>query len=167
MDELNVALTVLRVWVGIVMLAHGVKHLRGREKTTNWLASIGYRNASFQWFSMTATEIGVGVLLIVGLLTSLAYAGTAAIMVVAYLTVHRPAGFWVTARPDEGWEYVATLLAASIVGGLLGPGEWSIDDGVDLAANLDGWVGLVIVLGGAVFGAIQVATFLRPQETNG
>lgn len=162
MNEWDLALFVLRAWVGIVMLAHGIKHLRGREKTTEWLESIGYRNAPLQWMAMSATEVGVGALLIVGLLTSLAAAGTAAIMVVAYLTVHRPAGFWVTARPDEGWEYVATLLVGVIVIGLLGPGEWSIDDAIDLAAKLDGWVGLAIVLGGAASGAGQVATFFRP-----
>lgn len=164
MDELNAALTVLRVWVGIVMLAHGVKHFRGREKTTSWLTSMGYRNANFQWFAMSATEIGAGMLLILGLLTTFAYAGTAAIMVVAYLTVHRPAGFWVTARPDEGWEYVASLLAISLAGGLLGPGEWSVDNAVDIATSLDGWLGLAIVAGGAVSGAGQVATFFRPTE---
>lgn len=164
MNEVDLALLGLRAWVGIVMLAHGVKHLRGREKTTDWLASIGYKNAPLQWFAMTATEVGVGALLIVGLLTSLAAAGTAAIMVVAYLTVHRPAGFWVTARPDEGWEYVATLLVASLVIGLLGPGSWSIDDAIGLADDLDAWVGLLVVVGGALAGLGQVATFFRPRH---
>lgn len=164
MDEMNLAITILRVWVGIVMLAHGIKHLRGREKTTNWLAAIGYRQANLQWFAMSSTEVGVGVLLILGLLTAPALAGTAAIMVVAFLTVHRAQGFWVTARPDEGWEYVATLLAASLALALLGPGEWSIDDVIGLAENLDGWVGLGLVLAGAAAGAGQVATFFRPQN---
>ena len=132
MNEIDLALFLLRAWVGIVMLAHGVKHLRGREKTTNWLASIGYKQPGLNWFAMTATEIGVGVLLILGLLTSFAAAGTASIMVVAYLTVHRTVGFWVTARPDEGWEYVATLLIASLVIGLLGPGSWSFDDAIGI-----------------------------------
>ncbi len=164
MDEANLALLVLRAWIGVVMLAHGVKHLRGRDKTKDWLETIGYRNASMQWMAMSATEVGVGILLIAGLLTSLAAAGTAAIMVVAYLTVHRAAGFWVTARPDEGWEYVATLLAGVIAIGLLGPGEWSIDDAVGLADDLDGWVGLLIVLGGAASGIGQVATYFRPGK---
>ena len=163
--EFNTAMVILRSWVGIVMLAHGIKHARGQQKTTNWLNSIGYRHASFQWLSMTATEIGVGALLIVGLLTPLAAAATASIMVVAYLTVHRKPGFWVTARPDEGWEYAATLVAASIALGLLGPGEWSIDEGIDVANNLDGWIGLAIVAGGAALGALQVATFFRPNAT--
>ena len=165
MTEVDLALFLLRVWIGVVMLAHGIKHLQGREKTTNWLASIGYRKAPMQWFAMSATEIGVGVLLIAGLLTSLAAAGTAAIMVVAYLTVHHTAGFWVTARPDEGWEYVATLLVGTFVLGLMGPGDWSVDAAIDLADDLDGWLGLAIVAGGGLSGAGQVATFFRPQKS--
>ena len=165
MTEVDLALFVLRAWIGIVMLAHGIKHFQGREKTTNWLQSIGYRNAPLQWMAMSATEIGVGVLLILGLLTSFAAAGTASIMVVAYLTVHRKVGFWVTARPDEGWEYVATLLVGALAVGLLGPGGWSIDDAIGIAADLDGWVGLLIVVGGEVAGFGQVATFFRPDST--
>lgn len=163
MTEFDLALFVLRAWVGVVMLAHGIKHFQGREKTTNWLASIGYKQPALNWMAMSATEIGVGVLLIVGLLTSLAAAGTAAIMVVAYLTVHRKAGFWVTARPDEGWEYVGTLLVAVIAIAMLGPGEWSLDDAIGIATDLDGWLGLVLVAGGGAAGFGQVATFFRPN----
>lgn len=165
MAETDLGLLLLRAWVGIVMVAHGVKHLQGREKTTNWLAGIGYKNAPLNWFAMTATEIGVGVLLILGLLTSLAAAGTAAIMVVAYLTVHRKVGFWVTARPDEGWEYVATLLVGALAVGMLGPGGWSLDDAIGIAGDLDGWVGLALVAGGGLAGIGQVATMFRPDGT--
>lgn len=164
MTELDLGLFLLRAWIGVVMLAHGVKHLRGREKTTNWLASIGYKSPGLNWLAMTATEIGVGVLLIVGLLTSLAAAGTASIMVVAYLTVHRTVGFWVTARPDEGWEYVATLLIGAIAVGLLGPGGWSLDSAIGIADDLDGWVGLAIVAGGELAGVGQVAAMFRPES---
>ncbi|MFQ5555813.1 MAG: DoxX family membrane protein, partial [Acidimicrobiia bacterium] len=85
--EFNTVMLIVRSWVGIVMLAHGIKHARGQQKTTGWLKSIGYRQAGLQWLAMSVTEIGVGVLLLAGLLTSLAAAGTASIMVVAYLTV--------------------------------------------------------------------------------
>ncbi|NND01985.1 MAG: DoxX family protein [Acidimicrobiia bacterium] len=165
MTEMDLALMVLRAWIGVVMLAHGVKHLRGREKTTNWLASIGYKNPGLNWFAMTATEIGVGGLLIAGLLTTLAAAGTAAIMVVAYLTVHRTVGFWVTARPDEGWEYVATILVSAIVVGLLGPGGLSLDNAIGIGDDLDGWAGLAIVAGGVLAGVGQVAAMFRPQSS--
>ena len=165
MTAVDFAVFVLRVWVGIVMLAHGVKHYRGREKTTGWLESIGYKQPGLQWLAMSATEIGAGLLLILGLLTAPAAAGTAAIMVVAYLTVHRFAGFWITARPDEGWEYVATLLAVTVVLGALGPGEWSLDAALGLAGSLDEWVGVGLVAAGAVSGAAQVALFFRPQSS--
>lgn len=164
MTEADLALFLLRAWIGIVMLAHGIKHFRGRQKTTEWLESIGYRSAGLQWMAMSATELGAGALLVVGLLTTLAAAGTAAIMVVAFLTVHRKAGFWVTARPDEGWEYVATLLVGVLVLGLMGPGDWSLDGALDIATSLDGWLGLVIVAAGGASGVGQVATFLRPSS---
>lgn len=157
---------ILRVWAGIVFLAHGVKHAKGRQKTGKWLQSIGYKNPDFQWFSMTATEIGAGLLLIAGLLTSLAAAALVATMVVAYLTVHRTAGFWVTARPDEGWEYAATLVAMGVAVAIAGPGEISLDDAFAIATKLDGWVGAIIVGGGAVMGLAQVTMFFKPTNAD-
>ena len=43
--------------------------------TTRWFASIGFRAPGFQWFASTATELGVGVLLLAGFGTGLAAAG--------------------------------------------------------------------------------------------
>ena len=34
-------------------------------------------------------------------------------------------------RPGEGYEYVMTLTALGLVGVVLGPGEWFVDDHVD------------------------------------
>lgn len=161
-DEVNAALLILRVVLGLVFIAHGVKHARGREKTSSWFASIGFTQPQFQWFMSTATEFGVGVLLVLGLLTSLAAAGVVGIMFVAFWTVHRFAGFWVTARPDEGWEYVLTLSTLALGLAMLGPGEWSVDDALGLATDLDGWVGAGIFAAGIVVAAGQIATFWRP-----
>ena len=158
---INLALLILRVWAGVVFLAHGVKHARGRAKTGNWLASVGFRNPDFQWLAMTVSEIGVGVLLIAGLLTPLAAAGLIGTMVVAYVVVHRDVGFWVTARPDEGWEYVATLIAMAFAIAILGPGEWSVDHAIGIADDLDGWPGAAIAAGGVLSGLAQVALFWR------
>jgi putative oxidoreductase len=165
-DPINAALLILRLTLGIVFIAHGVKHARGRVKTSNWFASIGFRHAEFQWFMSTATEIAVGVLMLAGLLTSLAAAGIAGIMAVAYLSVHRKVGFWITARPDEGWEYVFTLTMMATALALIGPGEWSVDHGIDLAEKLDGWVGLALIGGGLATAAGQVAAFFRPPATD-
>lgn len=157
------ALMVLRGMAGMVMLAHGIKHARGRMKTSNWFGSIGFRIPQLQWFASTATEIGVGILLIVGFGTSLAAAGLVAVMTVAFWTVHRAAGFWVTARPDEGWEYVLVLAGVGVAIAIVGPGAFSLDALVGIESVLDGWVGLALIGGGVLAAAMQIAVFFRPR----
>ncbi|MEA3501467.1 MAG: DoxX family protein [Actinomycetota bacterium] len=161
------AMALLRVVTGAVILAHGVKHARGRVKTANWFGSIGFRQPQLQWFASTATEIGVGVLLIVGLVTSTAAAGLVAVMVVAFWTVHRSVGFWVTARPDEGWEYVLVLGTVGAAIAIGGPGAFSIDATLGIEDLLNGWVGAALVAGGVVAAAAQIATFFRPTGAAG
>jgi putative oxidoreductase len=158
------ALLIIRVAVGLIFLAHGIKHARGREKTSNWFGSIGFRQAEMQWFASSATEIGVGVFLILGVATQFAAAGVIAIMTVAYISVHRHAGFWVTARPDEGWEYVFVLAAVAFAIAIGGPGSVSIDDALGITDDLDGWVGLGIAVLGVLAAFAQVAIFYRPSE---
>jgi putative oxidoreductase len=146
------------------MLAHGIKHAKGREKTSRWFASIGFKAPELQWFASTATEIGVAVVLLIGLGTTLGTAGIIGVMTVAFMSVHRYAGFWITARPDEGYEYVMTIVAASLALALLGPGPVSIDNALGLDVLLDGWVGLGIALAGIVVALGQLAVFYRPEK---
>ena len=162
-DSVDWAMVVLRGVAGVVMLAHGIKHARGRARTANWFGSIGFRMPELQWFASTATEIGVGVLLIVGLGTSFAAAGLVAVMVVAFWTVHRSAGFWVTARPDEGWEYVLVLASVGLAIAIAGPGAISIDAAMGIEDSLDGWVGAALVAGGVAAAGVQIAVFFRPR----
>jgi putative oxidoreductase len=167
MEAIDTAALGLRLVLGFVMLAHGVKHLRGREKTSNWFGSIGFKAPQLQWFFSTATEIGVGVLLIVGLGTSLAVMGTVAIMTVAFISVHRKAGFWITARPDEGYEYVLTIAIAGLALAAIGAGDLSIEavlelDGQAVTVLLDEWVGIGLALGGIAAGIGQTIIFYRP-----
>ena len=162
--EFDIAMLILRVGVGGVILAHGVKHARGRTKTSNWFGSIGFRQPELQWFFSTATEIGVGVLLIAGALTSLAAAGLIGVMTVAFWTLHRAAGFWVTARPDEGWEYVFVLAVVAFGLAIAGPGDIAVDSAIDIADDLNGWVGLGLGVAGVVLAFVQMAVFWRPAE---
>lgn len=162
-EAIDWALMVLRGVTGMVMLAHGIKHARGRKKTSSWFGSIGFRMPQLQWFASTATEIGVGVLLIVGFGTSLAAAGLVAVMTVAFWTVHRHAGFWVTARPDEGWEYVLVLASIGVAIAIGGPGAFSLDALAGIESDLDGWIGLALVGGGVGAAAVQIAAFFRPR----
>ncbi|MEN8040653.1 MAG: DoxX family protein [Actinomycetota bacterium] len=165
MEAYDVAALVLRVVLGGVMLAHGVKHAKGRTKTSTWFGSIGFKAPGLQWFASTATEIGVGVLLIAGLLTTAAAAGVIGVMTVAFVSVHRAAGFWVTARPDEGWEYVLSLSAIAAALAIGGPGGYSIDAAIGLDTILTGWVGAVAIFGGLVAAGAQLATFFKPDLT--
>jgi len=174
MDTFNAALLILRIGLGIVFLAHGIKHAMGKQKTSAWFASIGFRQPDLQWLASTATEIGVGVLLIVGFLSGFAAAGVIGIMTVAFWTVHRKVGFFITAfmqegNDVEGYEYVMTLAIAALVLAVAGPGEWSVDwaiefDGATVAELLDGWIGAILAAGGVAASAAQLATFWRPAE---
>ena len=163
-DAVNTALLALRLVAGIVFLAHGAKHFVNRDKTIRWTESIGFRSPRTQWFFMTFAEIGVGIGLLAGLLTSLSVAGAIGILFVAFWTVHRTAGFWVSARPDEGYEYVLTLAVVGLAIALTGPGEWSLDHALDIADDFDGTVGAAIAAGGLVAGALQLLVFYRPAD---
>jgi putative oxidoreductase len=168
-DAFNLAMLILRVGLGVVFLAHGIKHARGREKTTNWFAWLGFKQAPLQWLLSTATEIGAGLLLILGLFNSLAAAGVVGIMSVAFWTVHKPAGFFITAFMKEGidvegWEYVFSLAFAASALAVAGPGDWSLDYQFGLDHKLDAWIGAILVVGAVLVSALQLATFWRPGE---
>jgi putative oxidoreductase len=167
-DAVNLALFVARIWIGAVMLAHGVKHvkaLRSGPGMANWLGSLGLSNGPLQAQMLTWSEVAVAPFLILGFLTPFAYGVAASLMLVAWITNHRDKGFFITARPTEGWEYVATLAVLSLALGALGPGEWSIDDGIDLSLALEPRKALIVVaivgIGGT---AAYLATFWRPQR---
>ena len=167
-DAFNLAMLTLRLGIGIVFLAHGIKHARGREKTTKWFAWLGFKQAPLQWVVMTLTEIVAGVLLIAGLLNSLAAAAVVGTMVVAFWTVHRSAGFFITAFMKEGidvegWEYVFTLAFAASALAIAGPGDWSLDYQLEIDHVLDAWVGVVLVAGSVGLSTIQLVTFWRPK----
>lgn len=166
MDSVNTGLLILRLALGAVFLAHGVKHYRNRSGTMKWVEGIGLSNPKLQWFFMSFAEIGVGLSLALGLLTPVGVTGLIGLLAVAFWTVHRYAGFWVTARPDEGWEYVFVLSAAAVSLALFGPGKWSIDHALGIAEDLDAWVGLALAAVGVVAAAAQLAVFYRRPQSS-
>jgi putative oxidoreductase len=161
MENFDWAMLVLRIGAGLVILAHGVNHARGRQRTTNWFASIGFQRAELQWFASTASELGIGVFLVLGLLTGPAAAGLIAVMFVAFWSVHRSNGFFIF-RPGEGWEYVATLALIGATIAIAGPGSASIDSALELDTVFDGWVGAALIAGALAAGGGQLALFFRP-----
>jgi putative oxidoreductase len=165
MDSLDIILIILRLWLGAVLLAHGVNHARNVDGTTSWFASKGFRRPRLNAQGSAVGEIAIGLGLATGLMTTLAAAGLIATMTVAYGSIHRFAGFFVFKRPDEGWEYVATLGVAALAVATIGPGAASLDAILGADEILSGWTGLGIGLAGVLAGTAQLAVFWRrPAE---
>jgi putative oxidoreductase len=164
MNQMNFALAFLRVAVGAMIAMHGYAHVwrGGKIKgTAGWFGSIGMRPPLVQAWMASLTEMGSGLLLIVGFLTPLAAAGVLGVMVVAFVTAHRNNGFFIY-NAGQGWEYVAIISAAAIAIGTLGAGEWSFDNAFSIDL-FTGWKGLATTaiagIGGA---ALLLATCWRP-----
>lgn len=166
-DAIDLALLVLRCGVGAVMAAHGINHIIGGGKiagTAGWFSSMGMKPGLLHAWLASITEVAVGVLLVVGLLTPFAAAGVLGVMLVAFVINHRGNGFFIF-RPGEGWEYVMTLAIAAIAIGTVGPGRWSLDEVVDLRDDLIGTTGLLItVIAGGGGGALLLVGFWRPDR---
>ncbi|WP_106402603.1 DoxX family protein [Actinocorallia populi] len=162
MDADVVAPLLVRVVVGITMIAHGYNHWRGGggiQGTARWFTGLGLRQGTLQAWMSVLTEIGAGVLLIIGLLTPLACAAVISVMLVAGLLAHRKNGFFVF---KDGYEYVLVLAVACLALAMTGPGDWSVDEAADIAVT--GWAGGAIALGIALIAtAGLLATFWRPQ----
>ncbi|WP_280268668.1 DoxX family protein [Nocardia wallacei] len=164
MDVADVALTLLRLVLGVTMIAHGVNHWLGGGKiagTARWFGGLGLRNGVLQAWLSVITEIGAGALLVVGLLTPFACAAVISVMLVAGLLAHRTNGFFVF---QEGYEYVLVLAVLALALAALGPGWLSIDHAADI--DVTGWAGGGIALGLA---ALSTATLLaacwRPRSS--
>jgi putative oxidoreductase len=165
-DQANLALLVLRVVVGATMVAHGYNHIwRGGKiaGTGRWFESLGMKPGIFHAWLASATELAAGTALILGLLTPLAAGAILGVVLVAWITNHRKAGFFVFRRPTEGWEYLMNLAAACFAIGCLGAGEWSLDNAFDI--KFDDWAGLIITLVVGVGGALGLlVVFWRPPK---
>jgi putative oxidoreductase len=165
MEITDIGLAVLRCWAGVVMLAHGINHARNQEGTATWFAKVGYKSPELNARLSSLTEIAVGLGLLAGLLTTVAAAGLASIMAVAFWSIHRFSGFFVFNRPTEGYEYVTTMAVVALVIAIFGPGGISLDAVV--GTDLDGLVGAGIFGLGIVAAAGQLAMFWRrPVKEN-
>ena len=118
-------ITVLRVVVGMVFLVHGGQKLFvfGFGGVAAFLGQVGIPAPGLAAVILTAVEFLGGLALLLGLFTRWAAIPLAIVMLVAILTVHLKAGFFL----PNGYEFALTLLGANVALALLGSGEASVE----------------------------------------
>jgi len=166
---LSICVLIMRLTLGGMILAHGLNKFFGGGKiagTAAWFESIGMKPGKLNALMAASTEVGCGVLLIIGLLTPLACAALVSLMVVAIITVHRNNGFFVF-NPGQGIEYCLIVALMAVALGGLGGGKFSIDHAAKIwtfrpAIGLA--VAAIIGVGGAL---LQLAVFFRPPKDAG
>jgi putative oxidoreductase len=115
----------LRLVIGLVFVMHGAQKLFGfgLAGTAGFLGSLGIPLPTVAAAVLIAVELLGGLALILGAGTRYVAAALAVEMLVALLTVHLRAGFFV---PD-GMEFVLILLAGCLTLVAVGAGPWSVD----------------------------------------
>ena len=168
--QFDLILFMLRLVAGPTIFWHGYnKMFRGGKikGTAGWFDSMGMKpNGTVHAYAASLTEMGCGVMLLLGLLTPFAAAGVISVMLVAGWTVHRHA-FLIT---KEGVEYVLVLATLCFAIGAFGAGEWSLDNMFGLSGGLSNfldtpWLGFAITLGlGLGAGTLTLLACYRPPK---
>jgi putative oxidoreductase len=164
---MEIGLLVLRVALGLTLAAHGAQKLfgwfggYGLRGTGQWLESIGMVPGRVQALFAGLAEAGGGLLLALGLLTPFAAGIVVAVMLVAAVTVHLKAGFWLS---KGGYEYNLVLALAALSLAFTGAGPLSLDAALGLPFEGARW-GLIALAAGVVGGALPLAARRHPQPT--
>jgi putative oxidoreductase len=157
----DVGLLLIRLVIGGTLIMHGWNHWFGGGKipgTARWFDGLGLRPGVVHAWASVLTELGAGVLLLLGLLTPLGCAGAIGPMAVAGIAAHRRNGFFVF---RDGFEYVLMIAVVSTALAAIGPGRVSLDHaaGINFAGTAGVLTALIAGLGGA---ALLLATSWRP-----
>jgi len=121
---------VLRVPVGIILIAHGAQKLfgwfggYGLEGTGQFMASLGLEPGYLMALLAGSAEFFGGLALVLGVLTRPAALISAFTMAVAMFTAHIGNGLFMA---NNGYEYALTLLAVTVALTIQGAGYLSVD----------------------------------------
>ena len=115
-SKAGVAALIIRVPVGIILMAHGAQKLfgwfdgNGLAGTAQWLSSMGMEPGLLMAILAGGAEFFGGIALVLGLLTRPAALVAAFTMLVAIFSVHISNGLF---SANGGYEYALTLMVAS------------------------------------------------------
>ena len=125
-DRHALGTTLLRLIVGATFAAHGAMKLFsfGLAGTAGFLGSLGVPMANLMAPILIATELGGGLLLVLGLLTRYVSIPLIFTMVVAIATVHLQHGFFM----PHGYEFALLLGVATVTLALQGSGAFALDN---------------------------------------
>jgi len=123
--QIDTALAVLRVVLGITFILHGGQKLFvfGFSGVSGAFAQMGIPAPGLLGPFVAFVEFFGGIAILLGLLTRLAALGIGATMVVAILTVHLKNGFFA----PTGIEFPLSLLGSAIALVIAGAGDFSLD----------------------------------------
>ena len=166
MPQLDLGLLILRVVFGVFLAYHGYNKVfggGGLSGTAGWFGAIGMKWPLWQARLAATTEIGAGLLFAAGLITPFAGAGIVGLMIVAIVVAHWKVGFFIF-KPNQGWEYCASIAIVAFAVSMIGPGRWSLDNVFGI--EFSGWWGAVIAGALGTGGALgQLALSYRPKAT--
>ena len=123
--QISLGLLALRLVTGVVFIAHGAQKafVYGFDGVAAGFAGMGIPMAGLVGPGVALVELFGGLALVAGLLTRLAGAGLAVVMLGAVLIAHLAGGFFL----PTGYEFALTLLGASLALAATGAGAWSLD----------------------------------------
>jgi putative oxidoreductase len=169
-DSYNAGMLIIRLVVGLTLVAHGYNHLFGGgriEGAARWYGSMGLQPARTQAWMSVIFEFASGAGLALGFLTPLAASAAVGLMTVAGVVAHRPNGFFVF---KEGYEYVLMIAVVAVAIAILGPGKYSFDHAFGFDTNAafhGGWAALIAIvlgLGGAI--ALLATSWTPPKPAS-
>ena len=163
----DIGLLVLRLGIGIVFLGHGLQKLGWFEgggyptsisKQEEFLKMFGYSSTGFLAWVIVLTEIGVGLSLILGLVTPLGAAGAIGIMWQFLAGPQWGAGLFGNTAGAGGYEFTLAFFVGAIALAFAGPGQLSLDHLFGWRLSKVRW-GLASLILGVVVGTVVLTVW--------